>query len=151
MTKPQPIHQTYYYNVPPVKVFAALTDPKILPQWFVAKASFTPRKGGTFRLNWGGGYTLRGRVLAFEPPKKLHLSWVDRFEDGKVFETEVRFTFARKGKGTLLSLTHRGFKSGKKWVALHGGIASGWAYYLLNLKSVLDHGTDLRSDNDSFA
>jgi uncharacterized protein YndB with AHSA1/START domain len=149
MAKPSTIHQSYYFSVPPAKVFAALTDPKLLPKWFVAKAAFTPRKGGTFRLNWGGGYAMRGRVLAYDPPKKVHLAWIDRFEGGRVFETEARFALARQGKGTLLSLTHRGFKSGKKWVALHSAIASGWAYYLVNLKSVLQHGNDLRSSSDS--
>ncbi len=149
MGKIPPIEQTFYYAVPPERVYAALTEPGELTKWFADKAEFTPKKGGTFRLTWATGYTMRGKVKNLDPAKKLSLAWVDRFEGGKVFETEARFVFAKKGKGTQLSLTHRGFKSGKKWVALYGGIQSGWAYYLTNLRSVLEHGIDLRSSRDA--
>jgi uncharacterized protein YndB with AHSA1/START domain len=149
MAKPPPIHQEYVLSAPPARVFASLTDPKLLTKWFVAKASLTARKGGNFRLSWGSRYTMRGKVLEIEAPRRLRLAWVDHFDSGKVMETEARFELVKHGRGTKLLLTHRGFKSGKKWVALHGGIASGWAYYLMNLKSVLDHGTDLRSPSDA--
>jgi hypothetical protein len=45
-------------------------------------------------------------------------------------------------------LTHRGFKSGKKWIALYGSIQSGWTFYLTNLRSVLERGVDLRRKFD---
>lgn len=149
MAKIPPIEHTFYYAVSPDRLFAAFTDPAELAKWFVEKASIAPRKGAAFRLTWAGGYTMRGKVKSIEPGKRLALAWVDRFEGGKVFETEARFVFTKKGRGTLLTLTHRGFKSGKKWVALYGGIESGWAYYLTNLRSVLEHGIDLRSDRDA--
>jgi len=149
MAKIPAIEHSYFYRVPPERVFAALTQPDELAKWFVEKAAFTPKKGGTFRLTWAGGYTMKGKVRAFEPAKKLNLEWCDRFKGKKTFVTEARFTLKKKGKGTLLSLTHRGFKSGKSWVALYGGIESGWAYYLTNLRSVLEHGVDLRTEYDS--
>ena len=149
MAKPPAIRQTYILTHPPSRVFAALTDPKILTKWFVAKAAVTPRKGGNFRLGWGKSYSMRGRVLEIEAPRTLRLAWIDVGEGGKVLETEARFDLSKHGRGTKLSVTHRGFKSGKKWVVLHGAIASGWAYYLQNLRSVVDHGIDLRSPSDS--
>jgi uncharacterized protein YndB with AHSA1/START domain len=149
MAKIPAIEQIYYLNSPPDRVFAALTDPAELARWFVDKASFNPKKGGSFRLHWAAGYTMRGKVRSIEPPKKLYLEWVDRMEGGKVFATEARFSLKKRGKGTLLTLTHRGFKSGKQWVALYGGIQSGWAYYLSNLRAVLDHDLDLRSKHDA--
>ncbi|HTZ62147.1 MAG TPA: SRPBCC domain-containing protein [Thermoplasmata archaeon] len=148
MAKIGPIRHSYYYAASPERVFAALTDPRELTKWFVRKARVVPRKGGTYRLTWGP-YTMRGRVLEIEPPRHLVLRWIDQFGDGKVFETEAAFELTKKGKGTVLSLTHRGFRSGKKWVALFGGVQSGWAYYLVNLKSFLNHGNDLRSDHDA--
>ncbi len=149
MPKIPPITKVYYYAAPREKVFAALTDPKQLAKWFLAKAAVTPKKGGTFRFTWReGGYSMRGKVNEFDPPKRVHYEWNDRFEGGKLFRTEARFSLARKGRGTELRLHHRGFKSGKKWTWLYGAINSGWTYYLLNLKSVLEHGTDLRSKRD---
>ena len=149
MAKVPAIEHRYFYRATPERVFAALTEPAELAKWFVEKATISPKKGGGFRLTWAGGYTMKGKVLAFEPSKKLHLEWSDRFKGKKVFVTEARFALKKQGKGTLLSLTHRGFKSGKSWVALYGGIESGWAYYLTNLRSVLEHGFDLRTEYDS--
>lgn len=151
MAKVPPVEHTFYYAAPPTTVFAALTEPAQLARWFVEKATISPRKGATFRLTWRGGYSMKGKVKGAVPPKRLVLTWNDEFENGKVLKTEVRFDLRKKGKGTLLTVTHRGFKDGKKWVALYGGIESGWAHYLTNLRSVLEHGTDLRSDLDSLS
>jgi len=149
MAKIPAIEQTYYYAATPERVFAALTQPAELAKWFVDRAVVVPKKGGAFRLSWSAGYTMKGKVRRFEAPRKLYLEWVDRFEKGKVFVTESRFELKKQGKGTLLSLNHRGFKSGRRWVTLYGGIQSGWAYYLTNLRSVLEHDTDLRSKLDT--
>lgn len=149
MAKVPAIHQAFYYASPPRRVYSALTRPRELTKWFVDKATFVPEDGTTFQFTWRGGYVLKGKVIAALAPRSLTLAWVDRFARGKTFRTEVRFEIRKKGKGSLLSVTHRGFKTGKKWTALYGGIQSGWAYYLTNLKSVLDHGVDLRSDLDS--
>ena len=148
MAKTPSIKQTFYYAVPPERLYAALTDPDEITRWFADKAKITPKKGGAYRLTWSAGYTMRGRVKSVEPGKELRVDWIDRFEDGRVFATEARFTFAKRGRGTQLTVTHRGFKSGKKWLGLYGAIQSGWAYYLTNLRSVLEHGIDLRSDRD---
>ena len=150
MARAPTIHQAYYYAVPPNRVYEALTDPKLLARWFVEKAQVTLRKGGAFRLTWHGGYKMNAQVRTADAPNRLSLTWIDRFEDQKVFETHVRFDLRRKGKGTILTVTHRGFKKGKRWTALYGAIESGWAYYLMNLRSVLEHDTDLRSRHDSF-
>jgi len=149
MAKSPTIQQTFYYAVPPERVYAALTEPAELVRWFADQAKVAAKKGGAYRLTWSTGYTMRGRVKRAEAGKALVVDWVDRFEGGKVFETEARFALAKRGRGTQLSVTHRGFKSGKKWVALYGAVQSGWAYYLTNLRSVLEHGIDLRSDRDA--
>lgn len=149
MAKVPTIEQTFYYAVPPERVYSALTEPDELVRWFADKADIVLKKGGAFRLTWSTGYSMRGKVKSAEPGKKLQVAWVDRLDRGKALETEARFAFAKRGRGTQLTVTHRGFKSGKKWVALYGGIQSGWAYYLANLRSVLEHGIDLRSDRDA--
>ena len=147
MAKVPSIEHTFYYRASRARVFAALTEPDQLARWFVDKAAITPKKGAPFRFRWKS-YTLRGRVRSVDPPGKLVLTWVDRFGKEKPLETEARIELHRHGPGTRLTLTHRGFRSGKKWIALYGAIEAGWAYYLTNLRSVLEHGTDLRSDLD---
>lgn len=149
MVKTPTIEQTFYYAVAPERVYAAFTEPSELTRWFADQAKVAAKKGGAYRLTWSTGYTMRGKVKRAEPGKELVVTWVDRFEGGRVFETEARFTFAKRGRGTQLKVTHRGFKSGKRWIALYGAIQSGWAYYLTNLRSVVEHGIDLRSDRDA--
>lgn len=48
----------------------------------------------------------------------------------------------------MLKFRHAGFPKAEKWVELYGGAIHGWMYFMMNLKSVLDHGHDLRSGND---
>ncbi len=151
MAKIPPVTEKFYLAVPPAKVYAALTRPRQLAKWFLAEAKFTPKPKTPFEFTWRGGYTMNGRVRDVATNRRVTLDWIDRFEDGKTFETRAEFVLRRRGRGTVLTLTHRGFKSGKKWVALYGSIRAGWTYYLMNLKSVLEHGTDLRSDLDSVA
>jgi uncharacterized protein YndB with AHSA1/START domain len=148
MAKIPPVEQTYFIAAPPARVFAALTQPKQLARWFVERAEVTLEEGGSYRLIWAPGAAMKGKVRAFTVPSKLVVAWHDKLAGGRSFDTVARFRLRRKGKGTILSLTHEGFRSGKSWVALFGQVSSGWAYYLLNLKSVLEHGTDLRSDED---
>jgi hypothetical protein len=62
--------------------------------------------------------------------------------------TRVTFRLKPKLDGTFLEMTHTGFKAGGLWIELYGAVCSGWAYFLTNLKSVLQHGRDLRSPED---
>jgi len=151
MAKVPSITQTFYIASPPARVYSALSSPRQLTKWFLEKATIAPRVDSAFEFTWQGGYTMKGRVRDAVPRRRLELDWIDVFEGGKKFQTSVRFVLRRKGRGTLVTMTHRGFKSGRKWIALYGAINSGWAYYLANLKSVLEHGNDLRSRYDSIA
>ena len=142
------VDQEYFFEATPKVVFAALIEPKQLVKWFLSSAKIEPRKGGDYRFTWRGGYKHSGEVRKIVRDKTLVLTWPDKFENGQVYETQVSFTLAKKGSGTLLKLKHTGFKKGDDWVWLYGAIQSGWAYYLTNLKSVLAQGIDLRSDYD---
>ena len=127
MAKIPRIQQTYYLAAPRERVFAALTEPKKITEWFSEKAVVTPRPGGSYRLTWPGGFSMRGKIRKIGPPGLLEVDWIDRLGGRKVFETRARFELTRKGRGTLLVVTHRGFKSGKDWIQLYGAINSGWA------------------------
>jgi uncharacterized protein YndB with AHSA1/START domain len=148
MAKIPPVEQTYLIGAPPSEVFAALTQPKQLARWFVASAEVELREGGAYRLTWAPGITMKGKVRSFSAPTKLVLDWHDRGPGGKTFDTIGRFKLRKRGKGTVLTVTQEGFRGGKNWLRMFGGVQSGWAYYLQNLKSVLEHGVDLRNDVD---
>lgn len=138
------IEQSYYFKVHPKKVFQAMTDPKILGKWFLSKAKVVPEEGGAYSFDWIGGYHMTGRVKRFETNKAVSYSWHDEMQDGEMVETTALFQFAKKGRGTLLKLRHSGFSDTEHFAEC----SSRWAYYLTNMKSVLDGGADLRSKYD---
>ena len=136
--------QSYYFNAPVEKVFQSLTDPKQLTKWFLSKAKLDLKRSGGFSFDWLGGYHMTSKLKEFEPNKSVSFWWTDRLKSGKVANTTASFKVAKKGKGTLLTLRHTGFKDPEHFA----DCSSRWGYYLTNMKSVLDHNTDLRSKYD---
>jgi len=109
-------------------------------------AEVDARDGGNYFFNWIGGYSMTGKVKHYDEKKRaITYSWHDKLpETGEIADTIVSFEVLKKGNGTLLKLDHSGFRDPRHFAEC----ASRWAYYLTNLKSVLDHGTDLRSEYD---
>jgi len=144
MTKTYTAAQSYYFKAPPKKVFQALTDPKVLVKWFLTNAKLEPKKGGVYEFDWIGGYHMTGMVKQFEADKAVSFSWNDKMPSGGMVVTTASFEVKKKGSGTIVRLKHSGFKDPEHFAEC----SSRWAYYLTNLKSVLDRGKDLRSKYD---
>jgi len=136
--------QAYHIRAPPATVFAALTEPAGLVGWFLSAATIEARAGGAFAFDWLQGYHMDGRVLDCRPPRSVAFLWRDPGPDGAMIETRVDFVLSAQEGGTLLELKHSGFTD----AAHFAECSSRWAYYLMNLKSYLEHRTDLRSRND---
>jgi uncharacterized protein YndB with AHSA1/START domain len=142
------IRQSYFLNAPPRRVFRALTDPAELATWFLAHAILPHQKGAEYEFEWQGGYRHRARVLAFEADRRLSLEWLNKVGRSSL-RTAVTFTVRKAGRGTQLTLRHTGYPRTGPWLEAYGDTQSGWAYFLLNLKSVLEHRQDLRSPKDT--
>ena len=136
--------QEYHIRARSASVFRALTEPSHLVKWFLSAAKLTPRKGGLFAFDWSQGYHMDGRVLRYERPRSVTFLWVDRLPSGRTVQTRAAFTIRSEAGGSILSLRHTGFRDPKHFAEC----SARWAYYLTNLKSVLEHRTDLRSDLD---
>jgi uncharacterized protein YndB with AHSA1/START domain len=145
--KPLALRQSYFYRTSPQRLFRALTDPKQIVGWFLAKAELSLEKGAPYRFEWAGGYSHTGRVLDVVPDRRLSLEWPNGSGTHR-FQTQVTFTLRRTGRGTFLTVIHTGFPRTPVGLEQYGGTQSGWAYYLLNLRSVLEFGRDLRSPRD---
>jgi uncharacterized protein YndB with AHSA1/START domain len=57
---------------PVEKVWAHMTDTKLLPAWFDEDSHIEPRQGGEVRLMGGN---IRGTVTQWQPPRKLIYTW----------------------------------------------------------------------------
>ena len=141
------IQQSYFVAAPVSKVFRALSDPRGLTTWFLAKAQVEPRKGGAYEFEWRAGYRHSGKVLDFVRGKKLSLTWPNGV-GRKRLTTRVTFSVRRQGRGTRVHLRHTGYPRSDPWIEVYGATQCGWSYFLMNLKSVLEHGHDLRSPKD---
>lgn len=118
------------YARPIQKVWAAITTPERLADWFAA-AEVEFKLGGVIRLNWNNGmHTMEGRIVAYDPPRVLAWNWLI---DGR--ETVVRFELEGDGEGCRLTLIHSG-------LSLNGpqgsGVRTGWHAHLEGLPDAID-------------
>jgi uncharacterized protein YndB with AHSA1/START domain len=145
--KTRTIRLQVFANVPPKKAFRALTEPARLTWWFMDKAALSPRKGGRYTFSWDDGPTHTGRVLEFSRGDFVTLTWQWPGQEG-LGVTRLKMSVAAKKRGTVVKFVHSGFQNGGPWGDLYDGAIHGWTYFLMNLKSVLETGYDLRSPYD---
>ena len=117
----------------PETVFAFWTEPDRIVEWMGRTATFEPRRGGAFRLDYNGTDIARGEILEIDPPRRLVLTWGweapgDATPPGA---SRVEVTLTPDGEGTLLRLRHTGLAA--EAVAGH---AVGWDQFLPSLVSV---------------
>jgi uncharacterized protein YndB with AHSA1/START domain len=136
-----------YIHKSPKKVFKAITEPDRLASWFVDQATLSPRKGGRYSYSWTDGPVHTGKVLEFVRGRHITLTWQWPGQE-KLGLTRLKLSVQPKEGGTVLKFTHSGFQTGGPWVDLYDGAIRGWTYFMMNLKSVLEHGYDLRSPYD---
>ena len=100
---------------------------------------FEPRAGGHVYDRGADGSECRwGRVLAYEPPRRLLISWdlspqwVLETDPARTSEIEIRFV-AETAERTRVELEHRHLeRHGEEWEAIRDGVGGegGWPLYL---------------------
>jgi uncharacterized protein YndB with AHSA1/START domain len=138
--------KTVTVKAPPDTAFRAFTDG--INRWWpleshhigaatAVEAVIEPRAGGRWFERAGDGSECDwGRVLAWEPPRRLLLTWeisADwKHDPGVSSEVEVRFVAAPDG-GTVVELEHRGLEAfGERAAEMRDTFASpgGWSALL---------------------
>jgi uncharacterized protein YndB with AHSA1/START domain len=113
----------------------------------IAETVFEPRAGGSVYDRGVDGSECRwARVLAYEPPGRVVISWdispqwqIETDLD-KTSEVEVRF-IAETAERTRVELEHRNLnRHGDGWEAVRDGVAGdeGWPLYLQRFVDVLE-------------
>ncbi|MCP4582907.1 MAG: SRPBCC domain-containing protein [candidate division Zixibacteria bacterium] len=123
----------------PTKVFKAWTDPKIISRWFTVKTEFEPVKGGRIYFEWLGGDKFETTVSAIRKNERILFPFGSK---GEMVEVKL----AKNGRKTIVTLRQYDMRTTPeaRW-SIHKGCEVGWAFFLTNLKSWLEHGIDLRS------
>jgi uncharacterized protein YndB with AHSA1/START domain len=124
------------------KVFAALTDPAKMADWFYgmetgqAKVTVDLRPGGHYVIEMsnaaGEKHKPHGTYLEIVPPEKLVFTWSS---EGFVTDSKVTVELFERNEGTELVLTH---ELPEDMVEPH---RQGWTSCLLHLESYLGSGT----------
>lgn len=108
------------------KVWAALTTPERLADWF-AQAEVDLRAGGVIRLDWNGTNQADMRITVCDPPRSLAWIWELGGRD-----TLVRFDLTPEAGGCALTLTHSGVPT------VGAGVRAGWHAHLEGLPDAIE-------------
>ena len=118
-------------HAPAAKVFAALTDPAQLPQWWgeagryqVDRMTSDLRVGGHWRSEGtsadGSTFSVEGIYRVVDPPHVVEMTWKHDWEEDAE-ETVVRYDLAEREGSTHLRVTHSGFTNASSREAHAGG------------------------------
>ena len=93
-------------HAPPDRVFAALSDPRVLDAWWTLRSSGTPKLGDTYELFFGDMYDWRATVTRCEPGKAFELQLTK--SDGDWNGSRVSVELEPTAGGTHVRFAHRG-------------------------------------------
>lgn len=131
-----------YIRTTPEKLWAALTDPAwIKDYWFGMTAQSDFKAGSSWRLLFDDGRVAdSGEILEADPPKRLVIKWRNEFRPELTAEGYSRCLFAIEamdGGAVKLTVHHTIDVEGAQFVE---AVSGGWPRILSNLKSLLETG-----------
>ncbi len=115
---PAPVRKTITVKAPPARAFEVFTARMIRwwrPDHHIGKSPMQdvvlePRVGGRwYEVGEDGSVCEWGKVLAWDPPRRLILAWQlnHDWQYDPDFVTELEVRFAAEGDGTRVDLEHR--------------------------------------------
>jgi uncharacterized protein YndB with AHSA1/START domain len=139
--RPRTVYVTYIAAAPE-KVWQALTSSEFTRKYFWDRdIEIEPRLGGAFALKLPDGkVNVRGKVIAWDPPRKLSVTWKVEWpeECRKLPECVVTYEIAKAGEAVRLTMTES--HSWNVPDAILSGGRTGWPAILSSLKSLLETG-----------
>ncbi|HEY9515904.1 MAG TPA: SRPBCC domain-containing protein [Gemmatimonadaceae bacterium] len=121
---------------PADRVFAAISTPGGLNQWWTLTSDGEPVQGATFALGFGPGYDWRARVSRIDPARCFELELVEAMPDW--LGTRVSFELDEASQGqTQLRFAHLGWAEASEHYRTSSFC---WAMYLRLLRRAVEHG-----------
>lgn len=142
--KPKTVYITYI-SATPDKVWQALTSTEFTRKYFWERSiELEPKRGGAFALRLPDGrVNVQGKVIEYDPPQKLsvtwHVEWPEEFR--KLPECLVTYEIAQAGDAVRLIMTES--HSWDVADAILSGGRMGWPAVLSSMKSLLETGKPL--------
>ena len=140
------VHQTVTIKSPAETVFNALTRADELTRWFPTRVESDPRPGGKFNYTWefadaSQNGSQQGDYLEVAPNSRLSYTWT-----ADTILTMVTFDLTESDGETTVELDHSSMQPGADQEKLHDMHANQWEFFLMNLKTYLEEGIDLRRE-----
>ena len=130
-----------YIKTTPERLWSALTDPAIMPEyWFGVHCESGWKAGSPWRMVSGDGtVTDIGEIVEADPPRRLAIKWRNEFRpELKAEGYSLCVMEIEPVDGAVkLSVTHRADGPAPKFIA---AVSGGWPLILSNLKSLLETG-----------
>lgn len=130
-----------YIRTTPEKLWAALIKPEFTRQYWAGTHQVSDWKPGSDWKNMipDGRVGDSGKVLVFDPPRKLSITWRNEFMPDMKAEGHSTCTYDLEPAGTAvkLTVTHEIGVANSKLI---GGVSEGWPHLLASLKSLLETG-----------
>lgn len=133
-----------YIRTTPEKLWNALMDPEFTRQYWAGTHQVSDWKVGA---DWAimipdGRVGDSGKILEFDPPRRLSMTWRNEFIPDLKAEGYSICTFDLEPAGSTvkLTVTHSMDKPDSKLIA---GVSSGWPQLLASLKSLLETGESI--------
>jgi uncharacterized protein YndB with AHSA1/START domain len=124
------------------KVWAALTEPELLMEWFGDLVEFDPSPGATGVVGWTAEKIgpFRMVVEQVDAPKTLVYRWAREagVELTPENSTVVRFDVVEIDGGTRVTVQETGFETLRDPQAAHRGNAEGWPRELRQLADLVE-------------
>ena len=132
---------TIYISAPIERVWNGLID-RDLTRAYWAHDNVSDWQPGSrwehVRCDGSGTVDIVGKVLEFEPPRRMVTTWSSPEGEGIAERTSrVTYELTSLGAETRLKVTHSELEAGSQMLA---GISKGWPAVLSNLKSLLETG-----------
>lgn len=119
------------YAKPIEKVWAALTVPERLTDWFAEATVDRLAVGGVFQLYFtGADYRSIAKITVYQPPRTIAWTWSE--VDGSK-ASNVRFDLEPDGDGCRMTLTHSDLPASEA-----RGVAPGWHAHLEAIPDAID-------------
>ncbi len=117
------------------KVFAGVSEPELLDEWWTETCRGTVSVGGEYELGFGPEYRWKARVSKLDSDREFELTITEASDDW--IGTKVGFSLSESGSGTLRRFRHAGWPEKS---AHFRNSAFCWALYLRILRRFVEHG-----------
>jgi uncharacterized protein YndB with AHSA1/START domain len=127
-TLPHTVTRSVVLDVPPERVWEAITDEGALSEWLAPEVELDPREGGEVLCRYEDGSERRGEVELVEEAERLAFRW--RREDAGLSRVELRVEAV--AEGTRLTVVESGLMPSAGPL-----LAAGWEPRLRALRPAL--------------